>query len=312
MTLQMKAVAFGGIDQAPAVRRRGARTRARRGGDRRPRRRREPHRLQGDRRLPGPGRVATAAAHRLRGRGRRGRRRRRRRARDRAGVGGRRGRGVPRDRRVQRAAERAGARRVPQAGAARLARGRQPVPGRGDRGRRAAGRAGRARADRRGARRVGFGRRRAAALLRDAGVRAVATASARGAEVVRRFGGEPIEYGDGLEQRLRDAAPDGYDAAYDCVGTDEALDTSLALVPRDRLVTIAAFQRAQDEGFVVVGGTMPESRAFRDEVRLRLLEAAGRGEIVVPVARTFPLRDAQDALRLLADGHPGGKAALIP
>ncbi|GMA86379.1 hypothetical protein GCM10025868_16290 [Angustibacter aerolatus] len=83
-------------------------------------------------------------------------------------------------------------------------------------------------------------------------------------------------------------------------------------MPRDRLVTIAAFQRAQDEGFVVVGGTMPESRAFRDEVRLRLLEAAGRGEIVVPVARTFPLRDAQDALRLLADGHPGGKAALIP
>ena len=72
------------------------------------------------------------------------------------------------------------------------------------------------------------------------GVRAIGTASERSFDTVRRFGGEPVAYGDGLEARLRELAPDGIDGAFDCVGTDEAVDTSLALVGKDRLVTIAA------------------------------------------------------------------------
>jgi NADPH:quinone reductase-like Zn-dependent oxidoreductase len=39
---------------------------------------------------------------------------------------------------------------------------------------------------------------------------------------------------------------------------------------------------------------------------------AARGELVVPVSRTFPLEEAAAALELLAAGHPGGKLALIP
>jgi NADPH:quinone reductase len=39
---------------------------------------------------------------------------------------------------------------------------------------------------------------------------------------------------------------------------------------------------------------------------------AARGELVVPVARTFPLDEAAAALTLLAGEHPGGKLALIP
>jgi NADPH:quinone reductase-like Zn-dependent oxidoreductase len=148
--------------------------------------------------------------------------------------------------------------------------------------------------------------------LRPLGVRAIGTASERNFGEVRRFGGQPVAYGEGLEERLRALAPDGYDAAFDCVGTDEAVDTSLALVPRDRLVTIAAFGRAEPEGFKAVAGAMEESQAFRDSVRADLLARAARGELEVPMARTFPLRDAADALRLLADQHPGGKLALIP
>ncbi len=49
-------------------------------------------------------------------------------------------------------------------------------------------------------------------------------------ETVRRFGGEWVAYGDGLEARIRDLAPSGVDVALDCVGTDEAVDVSLALV----------------------------------------------------------------------------------
>ena len=144
------------------------------------------------------------------------------------------------------------------------------------------------------------------------GVRAIGTASAANFDEVRRFGGEPVTYGDGLEERLRDLAPEGFDAAYDCVGTDEAVDVSLALVDPHRLVTIAAAGRAGEEGFEVVGAARPDSAAFRDSNRAALVDMAARGELVVPVARTFPLDEAGAALTLLAGGHPGGKLALIP
>jgi NADPH2:quinone reductase len=144
------------------------------------------------------------------------------------------------------------------------------------------------------------------------GVRAIGTASEHHFDMVRRFGGEPVSYGDGLEERLRELAPDGVDGAFDCVGTDEAVDTSLALVSADRLVTIAAHGRAQKDGFAAVGGMQPESAAYRDERRADLIATAARGELVVPMAGTYPLREAAKALELLAGQHPGGKLALIP
>ncbi|KQS14372.1 alcohol dehydrogenase [Curtobacterium sp. Leaf183] len=149
--------------------------------------------------------------------------------------------------------------------------------------------------------------------LRPLGVRVIGTASERGADTVRRYGGEWIAYGDGLEARVRDLAPDGIDVAIDCVGTDEAIDVSLALVAdRSRIVTIAAQQRAAAEGIPMVGGAQPESKAFRDSVRQRLIDLAAAGQLEVPVARTFPLAQAREAAELLESGHPGGKLALVP
>jgi NADPH:quinone reductase len=149
--------------------------------------------------------------------------------------------------------------------------------------------------------------------LRDLGVRAIGTASAANASVVERFDGVPVTYGDGLADRVRALAADGVDAAFDCVGTDEAVDASLSLVTdRSRIVTIAAQGRAAAKGFPAIGGADPESKAFRDSVRADLIARAGAGTLVVPVARTFPLADAKDALALLETGHPGGKLALVP
>ncbi len=127
---------------------------------------------------------------------------------------------------------------------------------------------------------------------------------------MRRFGGEPVAYGPGLEQRVRDLAPDGVLAALDCVGTDEAVDVSLALVAdRDKVVTIAARSRAAAEGFRAIAGTMPASQAYRDGVRAEL---AGRGQLVVPMAGRYPLEQAMDAVAVIRGQHPGGKLALIP
>src|SRR3954466_1129903 len=132
-----------------------------------------------------------------------------------------------------------------------------------------------------------------AALL---GAEVVGTASEGRFEVVARYGGTPVTYGDGLEQRVREAAPEGVAAALDCVGTDEAVDASLALVAdRERFVPTAPADRAQAEGFTAIGGAMPTSKSYRDSVRADLVRLAGDGRLVVPVARTFSLADALEA-----------------
>jgi NADPH:quinone reductase-like Zn-dependent oxidoreductase len=145
------------------------------------------------------------------------------------------------------------------------------------------------------------------------GARVIGTAGPQRFEVVERFGGVPVAYGDGLQERVRAAAPDGVDVALDAVGTDEATDVSLALVAdRARIVTIANAARAGAEGFRHLGGVAPDSAAFRDQARAGLIAQAAAGELVVPIARTFPFAEAPAALDLLRTGHPGGKLALIP
>lgn len=149
-----------------------------------------------------------------------------------------------------------------------------------------------------------------AALL---GARVVGTASPSSHDLVSRFGGEPVTYGDGLEQRVREHAPEGVAAALDCVGTDEAVEVSLAVVAdRGRIVTIAAAERAKHEGIIAIAGAMPASRDYRASVRTDLVRWAEAGQLVVPVARTFPLAGAVEATELLMGQHPGGKFVLEP
>lgn len=149
------------------------------------------------------------------------------------------------------------------------------------------------------------------ARLRD--VRVIGTARPERFDEVRRFGGIPVAYGAGLEERVRAEADGPIAAALDAVGTDEAIDVSLAVVPdRRRIVTIANPARASADGFLAIAGSMPDSARFRDEVRGELIALAQNGDLVVPLARTFPLADAPAAHRLLATGHPGGKLALLP
>ncbi|CAM5341812.1 quinone oxidoreductase family protein [Leifsonia shinshuensis] len=145
------------------------------------------------------------------------------------------------------------------------------------------------------------------------GAHVIGTASEASFARVRRFGGLPVAYGPGLADRVRDAAQGPIAAALDTVGTDEAVDVSLELVAdRDRIVTIVDTGRAEAEGIHLIFGAQPESAAFRDAVRPRLLALAAEGRLQVPIARTYPLAEAPEALRFLAEGHPGGKIALLP
>jgi NADPH:quinone reductase len=147
------------------------------------------------------------------------------------------------------------------------------------------------------------------------GATVVATASPEHHDFLRELGAIPVAYGDGLADRVRAAAPGGIDAALDLIGTDEAVDVSLELVPdRGRIVTIAAFQRGLREGIKVIGGApgADPGTEIRAAARLQLARLAQDGKLRVFVSRTFPLADAADAHRAIMGGHSTGKIALIP
>jgi len=144
------------------------------------------------------------------------------------------------------------------------------------------------------------------------GARVVGTAAERDFELVRSLGAEPVGYDDGLVERVRRAAPGRIAAALDTTGSDQAADASLALVAdRGRIVTTAAFGRAAADGFRSVGAANPASGPFRARARSHVLALAAAGDLIVPIARTFPLSQAPDALSLLRGPHPAGKLALI-
>jgi NADPH:quinone reductase-like Zn-dependent oxidoreductase len=160
--------------------------------------------------------------------------------------------------------------------------------------------------------------RAAVQLARRTGATVVATASPAQHGRLRELGAIPVAYGEGLLARLREAAPHGYDRILDAVGTDEALEASLALVDdRSRIGTIVAGGRAADLGILAWGGGNPvpltaEQIALRDEAYGLVLDLIARGEFAVDIARTFPLTEAAEAARLVEGGHAGGKVLLLP
>jgi NADPH2:quinone reductase len=144
------------------------------------------------------------------------------------------------------------------------------------------------------------------------GARVIGTCSERDLAFVRGLGASAVRYGDGVQDRIHAAAPDGVDVAVDTVGADGAVDVSLALVAdRDRIVSIAAFSRAQADGFQFVGGPNPESAPFRDAVRGSLVDLAAAGELTVVIGETFPFSEAPRALARLQAPHAHGQLALI-
>ncbi|HTX13340.1 MAG TPA: NADP-dependent oxidoreductase [Solirubrobacteraceae bacterium] len=149
-----------------------------------------------------------------------------------------------------------------------------------------------------------------AALL---GATVIGTAGEADLDAVGGFGATPVTYGPGLEQRVRGATPGRVDAVIDTVGVDEAIDVSLALVAdRSRIVSTAAFGRAQRDGFQTVGAANPRSGPFRAAARQSILDLAARGKLTVPIGDTFALSEAPRALEALRGRHPYGKLALVP
>jgi NADPH2:quinone reductase len=151
-------------------------------------------------------------------------------------------------------------------------------------------------------------------LATSRGAAVIATASQARHDQLRELGARPVAYGEGLRERIEQAAPDGIDAALDLVGTDEAVDVTLQVLPDvTRFVSIAAFGRA-DTGVQLIGGGpgADPGTEIRRNARGPLLAALADGSLKVTIAATYPLAQAADATRELMTGHTNGKIILLP
>jgi NADPH:quinone reductase-like Zn-dependent oxidoreductase len=146
------------------------------------------------------------------------------------------------------------------------------------------------------------------------GAHVIGTASVSNHAYLRELGAEPTTCGEGLADRVRALAPEGVDAAIDCVGTDGAIDVTLKLVAiRDRIASIAAFPRGNQVGIKMLGGGpgADPGTDVRIAARLQLTELVEQGQLQVR-ARSFALDEVAQAHREGQAGHVSGKLVLVP
>ncbi|MCK2027990.1 NADP-dependent oxidoreductase [Microbacterium sp. SSW1-47] len=150
------------------------------------------------------------------------------------------------------------------------------------------------------------------------GATVIATASPARHEQLRELGALPVAYGDGLLDRVRAAAPSPVTVALDCAGTDEAIETSLALVPdRDRIATIVRGPDAADFGIRAFSGGSPvplteQELAWRAEALEKTVELLASGDFTIELGPELPLAEAARAHELMESGAASGKIILVP
>lgn len=145
-------------------------------------------------------------------------------------------------------------------------------------------------------------------LARRRGATVIGLASPRNHDWLKERGIVPVAYGEGVAERVREAAGGPVDAFIDTHGEGYVrLAVELGVQP-SRINTIRDWRTAAEVGARTYG----EGSAACAVVVGELARLAARGELTVPVARVYPLEKVQDAYRDLERGHTHGKIALRP
>jgi NADPH:quinone reductase-like Zn-dependent oxidoreductase len=137
------------------------------------------------------------------------------------------------------------------------------------------------------------------AVLR--GARVLGTASSGKHDYVRSLGAEPVEYGEGLVQRVRDLAPEGVDVALDFIGGDALTATPELLGPEGRVGSVV------DPGVLSMRGGRYVFVRPDAAMLARLAGHVADGRLRVEVSETYPLEQAAQALARSKEGHVRGK-----
>jgi NADPH:quinone reductase-like Zn-dependent oxidoreductase len=144
-------------------------------------------------------------------------------------------------------------------------------------------------------------------LARRAGATVIGLASPANHDWLAGHGVIPVAYGDGVADRIRQAAGK-VDAFIDTFGADYVeLALQLGVEP-SRIDTIANYEAPAKFGVKADGNTAGAGAGTLAELAGLIAE----GQLELPIAATFPLSHVQDAYRRLASGHIRGKIVLIP
>ena len=142
-----------------------------------------------------------------------------------------------------------------------------------------------------------------------AGARVIGLASSGHHEWLRDHGVTPVEYGEGVVARIREAAGGPVDAFVDTFGDGyvQLAIEELGVMP-ERVDTIIDWGAAEHYGAKVDGSAV----GARPEVLAELVDLIDRGKLEVPIAEVFPLDQVRDAFRELERRHTRGKIVLVP
>ncbi|MFF4777370.1 NADP-dependent oxidoreductase [Microtetraspora fusca] len=143
-----------------------------------------------------------------------------------------------------------------------------------------------------------------------AGAHVVGTASEANHAYLRTLGAVPVEYGEGLFDRVREVVSGGVDAVLDTAGGGVLAGSVELLGGPERVVSIVDPAEAGPLGVRFTGGDPAEDRTAPALARAVALHAAGT--LCLPIRATFPLADAAAAHRLGERGHGRGKIILVP
>ncbi|MEU6865752.1 NADP-dependent oxidoreductase [Streptomyces sp. NPDC046876] len=139
-------------------------------------------------------------------------------------------------------------------------------------------------------------------IARALGARVIGTASPRNHDRLRELGCEPVQYGEGLVDRVRTLAPDGVTVAADFAGG--VLD-----VTREVLAEGGRHASIADHTVLGAGGQWMWVRPLGSDLA-ELGRLADAGQLKVTVAKTFPLSELADAFALNQEGHTAGKIVI--
>jgi NADPH:quinone reductase-like Zn-dependent oxidoreductase len=113
-----------------------------------------------------------------------------------------------------------------------------------------------------------------------------------------------VEYGPGVADRIRAAAPEGIDGIYDQAGGQALDDVAPLLADRTKLVS------AGDRATVARLGGAFVARARNRAVLDAVAELVVSGALNPYVTDVFPLDAAAQALRQVEAGHAQGKVVI--
>jgi NADPH:quinone reductase-like Zn-dependent oxidoreductase len=139
------------------------------------------------------------------------------------------------------------------------------------------------------------------------GARVIASSSEANHDYLREIGASPVLYGEGVVDRVREAAGGPVDAVLDIAGKTPVEDL-ISLAPEPSQVVTIANYTASEAGARVTGGG-GDSRPM--EALAQVAELLEQNKLVIKV-QTFPFERAAEAYRISLSGHVRGKLVLVP